>query len=344
MKSSKPYLVPLLLSLLAAAPTPKPPPPETLTVADLANHPERLPETVTLKDTIKFGGGVTLKKGQKMHVVSFDGKTLKVDNGKRVDYPLEPTDCDLLDAANAAWQKLTPAQRAVDADALASDASLWPTSVKLLPAEKVGNRNFPANTEFALAGYTPKGAHIYAPSNEGHLINVALSDTDLLARARELAKTDPAQRPSRITTALKGKLVNADGTPSALDVDTAKVFVLYYGADWCPWCHKLSPTLVKTMNEIGPKNPRLAFVMIDDDNDPNAMLNYMTTEKMPWPALPKADAIKAGFLFGMKSNTPHLLILDHYGNEIYSQPGGGPDQITADAKALMKLDADGTAK
>lgn len=333
-------MAPAMVSAAARSATP---PPETLTLRDLAHHPERLPDYVTMADTVKFGGGKVLRKGEKVHTLDFDGKTLRVTKAM-TNFPLEPGDCDLLAAANAQWQQLTPAQRAVDAASLVKDASLWPAQVKLLVPVTIKGRAFPANTEFTLASVDKQGLHVYAPQNQGGITGVELSDTDLLARARELAKTPAGERPSRVVEELKGKLVDSDGKPATVDLDSAKIFAVYYGANWCPFCHEVSPALVKAMNEIGPRNPHLVFVMINDDDEPAQMLKYMKEAQMPWPALPKADAIKVGVLRSMMQIEPQLRLLDHYGNELLNIPGGGPQQKAADVQALMKLDQSGIAK
>jgi thiol-disulfide isomerase/thioredoxin len=316
---------------------------DTLTLQDLVGHPERLPDYVIMSDTIKFGGGLALRKGEKVHTLDFDGKTLRVTVG-HTNFPIGADECDLLSAANTAWQALTPAQRAVDLQTLVKDASLWPATVKVLVSVPIKGHQFPPNTEFTLGAVTPKGITIYSPQIQTGLTGVMLSDTDLLAQARELAKIEPDKRPSRVVEELKGKLVDADGSPAKVDLDGAKYFAIYYGANWCPWCHKLSPTLIKTMNEIGPRNPKLVFVMINDDDQPSEMLKYMTDSKMPWPALPKAHAIKVGVLRSMMYTEPQLRILDHYGNELFNEPGGAQEQADADTAALMKLDASGEAK
>lgn len=312
-------------------------PPEKLTLKDMVNHPERLPDYVIMNKTIQFGGGLSLRKGQKVRTLDFDGETLRVTHN-RTNFPIGPDECNLLAAANEQWSKLTPAQRAVDAKMLVSDASLWPAQVKLLVPVTIKGARLAAGTELTLAQYTKEGAHLYYPPTQGGLTGVDISDTDLLAQARELAKVDPEKRPSRIVEELKGKLVNADGSPSNIDLSKTKYFAIYYGANWCPWCHKLSPHLVKVMKEIGPRNPELTFVMINDDDQPSEMFKYMTEADMPWPALPKADAIKIGVIRSMMVTEPHLRIVDYYGNEIFSCPGGGPEQVKEDVNALMRLD------
>lgn len=318
-------------------------PPETLTLNDLVNHAERLPDYVVMNKTIRYGGGLSLRKGQRVRTVSFDGQTLTVTVGL-TNFPTGPDESNLLEAANAEWAKLTPAQRAVDAAMLVKDASLWPAQVKISLAITINGRRLAAGSTVTLAAFNKDGAIIWDPVTQGGITGVLLSQCDLLSRARELAKIDPAKRPSRVVEELKGKLVNADGSAANVDFANTKYFALYYGANWCPWCHKLSPHLVKVMKEIGPRNPHLTFVMLNDDDNPAEMFKYMKDAGMPWPALPKVETRKVGVLWSMMMTEPQLRIVDYYGNEIYNCPGGGPEQISADVDELMKFDASGKGK
>src|SRR5262249_24074978 len=106
-------------------------PPEKLTLNDLTNHPERWPQTVTLLKGFKAANGMSEKKGQAVEVLEFDGSKVRIDAGNQMVFRVAPDAVDLLDAVNKIWSELTPAQRAVDAETLAADASLWPEKVKL---------------------------------------------------------------------------------------------------------------------------------------------------------------------------------------------------------------------
>src|SRR5438034_11838541 len=122
MNSMRKVFVVALALFLASTSFAAPAPPEALKLNDLINHPERLPQTVTLKKGMKFGGGKSVAAGQKVQVLEFNGSQLGVDAGNNLVFRINPNDCDLLEAANATWSKLAPAQRAVDQQMLINDA------------------------------------------------------------------------------------------------------------------------------------------------------------------------------------------------------------------------------
>ena len=323
-------------------------PPELLTLGDLANHPDRCPPTVRMSSDVRFGDGVTLHRGQVVQVLDFNGSDLNVGTGTDARYTVGPNDCDLLAAANAAWARLSPRQRAVDAKAVLADASLWPERVKCFLAGTSNGRSIPTGTEYVLRAFDQTGVSLYYPEGGNHFGNIDIKDTDLLVRAREKAALDTDQRSSRIAEALKTvSMLNADGQPQKAPLDRTKVFVLYYGANWCTWCHRLSPTLVKTINQIAPDNPGMTVVMLDDDDQVSEMQAYMKAEKMPWSAVPKADWHKpsASLLAAFGGlGIPELLILDRYGKVIYDHAGGGPADIAKNVQALQRFSRSGAAK
>lgn len=337
------WMLLLVLALTPASPVYGAAVPARLTLSDLVNHPERLPPYVTMRRTLRFSGGLTLRKGQKIHTVRFDGRSVLVTR-QMTNFPLRPADTNLLAAANAVWAKLTPPQRAVDYRAIRKDASLWPARVTVLPAISIHGRRFRPKTEFTLERVGQRGVSVYDPATDSGITGVEIADTDLLQRARELARVPRARRPSRIVAELRGNLVDVDGAPAKVDFGKVRYFAVYYGADWCVWCHKTSPHLVRVMNEIGPRNPHLLFVMVDDDKNVASMYRYMKKEKMPWPAMSRADSLKVGVLRSARRTDPQLRILDRFGNELYDVPGGGPRQIRSDVAALMRLDRSGKAR
>src|SRR5262249_52554760 len=122
----------LMVLTVPARSAPKPPAaPEKLTWNDLVNHPERWPATCKVNVPLKFSGGATLKPGTevKINAVTARGAQLIAPQGFAFDVAAK--DCDLLDAANAAWAKLTPEQRNLTVAAIVADKSLWPAKVTL---------------------------------------------------------------------------------------------------------------------------------------------------------------------------------------------------------------------
>jgi len=82
---------------------------------------------------------------------------------------------------------------------------------------------------------------LWEPEGKAKL-TAQLSQTDAVARARELALIEPMKRPARIVEALKDVMVDSDGKAATkADLDSQKIFALYYGASWCGPCRSFSP-------------------------------------------------------------------------------------------------------
>ena len=58
---------------------------QDLSWTELANRPELWPAQCTVKDTIKFEGGVSVPAGAKVEVVDFKGNEVEAENERRAD-------------------------------------------------------------------------------------------------------------------------------------------------------------------------------------------------------------------------------------------------------------------
>jgi thiol-disulfide isomerase/thioredoxin len=317
-------------------------PPEKLTLADLANRPERWPVEVTVKRDYKFGGGKTVRAGSSVQVQEFDGAKLLLAAPGDLIFKAAPAETNFLEAANEAWAALTPDQRAVDPQAVAADASLWPAKVKLLSDIRfTDGTGMNAGSELKVLGVTPQAVSLWLEKEKSH-IDADFAQTDILARARELAGTPREQRPSRVVESLTG-LIGPDGKPYPVEkVQGGKIYVLYYGASWCGPCRKFSPSLVKYIKDVSAANPGLVVVMMSTDEKDADMLGYMKEEKMPWPGLPLATLKATPLLTGYAGQyIPQLTVVDRYGKILADSKNGDTAKAFADLKRIV---ASGAAK
>jgi nucleoredoxin len=322
-------------------------PPEKLGPRELANRPDRWPAQVTMLRDMDFGGA-KLAKGQKVTVLEYTGgNEVGVDAGNNQLFAIETTDCDLMDAANAAWAKLTAEQRALEPATLVEDASLWPTKVKCTAAFTLNNgKELPPGAEYDLLTIDRGGqVQLYTRDGDARL-TAQLAQTDAVARARELAAVDKSKRPGRIAEALKGAaLVDASGKPMKRDdLDRQQVFALYYGASWCGPCRTFSPGFVKYVNSVAAANPNLTVVLCSNDENDADMLKYMREEKMPWAAVPLKSLKQSPLLWTyLRGSIPQLTIVDRHGKVIADSWSGntyvGPKQALAGLDRAVKSGA-----
>jgi hypothetical protein len=296
-----------------------PPPPDQLTLQDLVNHPERWPTTVTLQKDYRLGGGVTLHKGDKESVQNFDGRQVTILINGDTLFNLAPAACGFLDAANAEWSKLTPAQRTLDKQTIIADRSLWPQKVAMTSTVQFnGGNRLDEGKEYDLSMIEPDQIDLQVPPNE-QTYPLDYTNTDIMKRARELAGMDAAQRPPRIANLLKGQLVDSSGKPvDAGDMADKKLFLLYFGGKHCPRCVQTTPLLVSTMTDLQPKHPDLQVVLCGEDEQTADMLQYMIDDKITWPALPMENRRHNRVYFFSYTKggglLPELVLVDRAGN------------------------------
>jgi thiol-disulfide isomerase/thioredoxin len=286
-----------------------------LTLPDLVNRPDLWPASVTLARDFEFQGGASAKAGQAVRVLEFDGARVVVAAGDELVFPVAPADVDLLGAANEAWALLTPAQRAVDPEALLRDASLWPERITSHAGFALDDGSeIPPGGEYDFLSYDRDGVRLFSAKHRTTLV-ADPGQTDLIARARRRALIEPEKRPSRIAAALAKHLVDRSGKPvQSPAIEGARLYVLYFGASWCPPCRKFSPELVELVNASAKDHPRMATVLMSNDKRDEDMLEYMQEEEMPWPAVPLAGLQKSPVLLGLAAGSiPHLVVLDRHG-------------------------------
>jgi len=330
-----------LVAAQAAAPT------ETLALGDLVQRPDRWPASVKLKRDFQFSGGQGARAGQAVRVVEFNGAQVTVEAENELFFDVAPGDCDLLEAANLAWAALTPAQRAVDQKALLEDASLWPERVVCSGSFQLENGTIlPAGAEYGFLSLDAQGVKVWSKEHRTWLLT-ELAQTDAIARARKIVLTDRDKRPARVAEALKTSLVDSEGKPfRSAGIDEAKVFVLYFGASWCGPCRKFSPGLVRFAASAAKDHPRLAIVLMSNDEKDADMKSYMKEEKMPWPAMPLATLKETPqFLTLSAGYIPHMVVLDRHGKVLASSVENG--QYVGPDRTMKKLEgllASGIAK
>jgi len=105
---------------------------------------------------------------------------------------------------------------------------------------------------------------------------------------------------------------------------SADYVLFYYGANWCGPCHQLVPQVIATTNQLKSAHPNFAVIFISRDRSETEMLRYMTSTKMPWPAVrfEALDRISDIISAGGRS-IPALVLVDRDGRILTSSSRGG---------------------
>jgi thiol-disulfide isomerase/thioredoxin len=111
-----------------------------------------------------------------------------------------------------------------------------------------------------------------------------------------------------------------------------KILGIYFGADWCPPCHKFCPMLVATYQELKRKGEDFEVVFVSSDRDQAGFDSAYG--RMPWLAIPFASASirQAIAQVFQVSGIPTLVLL---------RPDGR--LITVDGREAVMSDPNGAA-
>jgi thiol-disulfide isomerase/thioredoxin len=288
-------------------------PPDSLTLGDLANRPDRWPPSVSVQHDFRFANGATIHTTDALRILKFDGSVVVLSGPNDVRFSAKPEDCGLLEAANRAWTGYSAAQRAIDPQTLAADRSLWPLRVAASTTISGPFGRLPTGSEAELLTVADQNIKIVWPHTANRL-TLDFASTDLFTRARAVAAQEPSQRPSHVAEALGSVLVDVDGRPVHDDhLGEKTLFALYFGANWCAPCHAFSPALGAFMRDALPKHPELAAAFLSNDNDFSQSQAYLRSANLPFPGVPLNVWKNSPFLSAYTGILPHLVIVDRFG-------------------------------
>jgi hypothetical protein len=270
---------------------------QELNWSELANRPELWPAQCTVKVPIKLEGGASVQPGQKVEVRDFKGTevNLRTTDGKTY-FAAEPDETDVLDAARAAYAKLTPKQRELTYPLIVQRKELWPYRVTITRAfDLAPGKPVAAGDQVLLKDVQPGKVEVVSEKLNARFA-VALAATDLLAQARKFvedvqagprllvmqklaeeklaaeqrAKADQIKAEGRVAVELEGKLINSKtGLPEPLNTNAWPRYIVFLrGQSTCPITRNFAPTFIKYCNGIKSAHPEVEVV-------------YLTIESLP---------------------------------------------------------------
>jgi thiol-disulfide isomerase/thioredoxin len=147
-----------------------------------------------------------------------------------------------------------------------------------------------------------------------------------------------AKATAKIPSALKGRLIDADGKPANLENAAGfvpKYYLFYYSASWCGPCVAFTPELVRFYNRMEASNPELIVVLVSNDKSGDDALAYMKNARMPFPGVEYDKLSRSGIPGNPGNSIPALRLTDENGTDILTTTGTSRDQFLEEAKKLI---------
>lgn len=353
MKIPNPLLAVCLLACAAFG--------QELTWTELANRPELWPAQCTVKTTINFEGGVSVKPGQTVNVRDFKGNEVDVvtTDGKTY-FAAEPDETDALDVARAAFAKLTPKQRALTYPNIAQQKDLWPYKVtitrgfSLAPGKEVqvGDQVLVKDVQWnkvdvvseklnARFGVTPPATDLMAQVRQfveddsagPRLLAVQKAEQEKLA-AEEKARAEEIKREGRIAVELQGKLINSQtGQAEPLNTNAwPRYYVFLRGQSTCPITRNFAPTFIRYCNGMKSTHPEVEVVYLTIEDLPET---YKFSKELGfnWRTVSYENTTMPSVNPYIDGRIPQLIVMDRTGRVL----ANGIQSTAPDA--LQQLDA-----
>ncbi len=319
-----------------------------VTPAELEANPLWMPESASVKVDLNFTDGAKVKAGEKYKIYQLKDGELRLwfPNGKST-FSVTVDQSSLIADAEAALEKLTPAQRELSPRLIAERQDIWPLKVKLGDTVTYddGSR-LSKGAEFTVTGYDGQAVQVFE-SRKNMLFNVNPAVTDFFARCMENVESP---KPSRLYQELAGSVVNAttlepfdflaEGGPEYLAV--------YYAAAWCPYCAQTSPEVMKWYEENEAREKkRIEMVLVSRDKSRAELSRHIESLKFRSSVVPFDKVMEMIVLRNTPDNAglPYLFVVDRAGNVVLQSLGGQPMDRTQDMLTRMralqaKLDAE----
>jgi thiol-disulfide isomerase/thioredoxin len=184
------------------------------------------------------------------------------------------------------------------------------------------------------------------------MISVNQLDDAALARVAGFLEA-PAKAPSawasstgKVATSLRGRLqIMREGRMVEFDPGTQpepELYLVYFGAQWCPPCRQFSPKLVEAYQRLKALAPgRFELVFASSDNSHSEQVSYVREVGMPWPVLEYSARGSVNAIERWEGpGIPDLLVLTRDGEPILNSYHGkeyvGPQSVLDDLEPLLR--------
>jgi hypothetical protein len=305
---------------------------------DLIRRPELKPAQCTLKETLQFQSGVTLKAGQKFDIleITADEIVVSAPNGRQ-NFSLTPSQTDVIAVANAEYSKMTTKQKELTYDAVLKRQDLWPYRLKVKDSFDIGNQRIKKGDTVYFMD-VKNGQIVVVPSTFNTHFELNPQDTDILEQARTFIE-QPNGAPGILAEELQGKLVNAiTGQAVSLDANTPpKYYVIFHGARWCPYTQKFTPDVLKLYNAMKSKHPEFEVIYLPAEKSAAETQTYAKELNFPWPTIDFNQRNKLSVLAKIvgRSSLPDIQVVDRFGNLIIDNTQFDRDAVLKELEKLL---------
>jgi thiol-disulfide isomerase/thioredoxin len=167
---------------------------------------------------------------------------------------------------------------------------------------------------------------------------------DFMERSPQAAQSW-AKSQSKVAAGLRRRLqVLQDGKMVEFDPGARaepEIYLVYFGAHWCPPCRAFSPTLLERYRQLKQEEgDRLEVVFVSDDRSHEEQVDYVKWLGMPWPVLKYSEIGNVPAVEHADGPAiPDLVLLTRDGNVIFDSFHGaeyeGPQSVLDDTANLL---------
>ena len=124
----------------------------------------------------------------------------------------------------------------------------------------------------------------------------------------------------KVGSLIDDQLVDMNGKKVKASLSSKKYVIFYYSAAWCGPCQRFTPQLVQFYNDN--KDADFELVFVSSDKSSKAMMSYMKSKKMSFPALDFKQARNKKIRSFSGKGIPFLAMVDAEGKAVVRDVGG----------------------
>lgn len=260
------------------------------TIQTLLDRPDLRPATVIAQKDFNFGGGDRIAKGTELAVYELSATSITLDSGAFL-FDAKHEDTDLLARTAELINGLSDEALALTFESLQAKSEFWPVRIAVTQTlDFGGGLVINAGTELPLRTIANGQIEaVYLPAQQP--LTLAAEQTDLLARAREMASREAASPPRpHFVRSIEAAL---DPESAAPTLASAEYVLVYRGREGCSRCARFTPELKQAYRKLKQNHNNFEVVFVSDDRSKQSFDTYVSKTDMPWKVVPYRNVFAA---------------------------------------------------